>query len=1098
MANNNVYAASIFAKNPTAVWALDEDFYKTHDDAILSYTGTLGTVSGSGPYTATLTVPDTVLFQANMSLAATPGTGNFGSGTVTVVQVTSGTTLSISSTATMTSGTVTNIYYELALETLSGINLESAKGFRAKAYGTDNVNDGFYLATNEDADFDDLKANNYGVPLVFGANTATNIYPNKHYVNNEFSHYDPSIIVPGFGFLNSNGSQRSMTLEMWLKINSEAHYPVRIVGPISSDDGLYVNGPFLSLKIGSTIGSHYIDEWARPMLVSIFYTPTTCGVVINGETVISILPSSSDRQFPDLYTNGLSNDWIGFYAHDKVTPIQIDCISIYPYKVSEILSKVNFVKGQAVEYPQKKNKSYSDAPIEIDFQYAKNANSYTYPGVGGWGNGISKNMKASYTSLRYPDYALPDFHTQDTKKDITNWYSFNEYINTPISSISNGIITPTSTFFRLSDNDLTLEDEKSLDSESYLSFESIAQTGNSSRSFHAVLQMPENPRSETIAKLYDGSGRTFEILISSDTASSTPTYTLDYVFKINGSIEETVSSTSISPSDVFGVGIDFSGIKSNNQQSSNIQSFFINPSNIKMLFGGTELFTNSFSGKVFCVSFSDTDNHENVFSSLFSNGIFATSTLSSNNQTLSKKTSSYTLFASYTFNTLALDIATRGSFVDYVPLSTLAKSSINASGDSVQDIDAISFMLGAPNYTPSNSITKSFVRFRNIISDTTPTSVVSATNSLITPDPETFSLESYSVVDGDVVLIPDSVSSNLSNYGIEMTLEFEIPGIFRNPLSLSRMGVSSFVIDKNVNAKTPIGTRHGRDIFQVSLSNNLATQSYNTFVPYAIYKDSSPYMYMTSQSGIRNIGTLTGSNGIEIPINKFGVDNYIVSVMQMSVLQKDVFSDEEEIFRVNGHDEDRNPQTIVFYASKVDVNGYVATISAKYYDSATATYTACPDVSIHVNGIEYNDVAYGAIRTKEWAVLSVSFTNFMYFSNITTGNVQILGSLLVNGFSTYQLMPYQVGKSRLYRTWDQVSLSQWGDWDNLPDGLWKNVWIAGTVPVDGLPLENIYNSYFGSSIISPTTVGEQKIKFNATEKSFIIGSVSSQIVRKPL
>ena len=81
---------------------------------LVSTTGTIGTVSGSGPYTATITgmqTSSTAKLTAGVSrIKATSGTGNLGSGIVTVTSIVSGTSITISSTLSMTAGTITNMY----------------------------------------------------------------------------------------------------------------------------------------------------------------------------------------------------------------------------------------------------------------------------------------------------------------------------------------------------------------------------------------------------------------------------------------------------------------------------------------------------------------------------------------------------------------------------------------------------------------------------------------------------------------------------------------------------------------------------------------------------------------------------------------------------------------------------------------------------------------------------------------------------------------------------------------------------------------------------------------------------------------------------
>lgn len=103
---------------------------------VVSTTGTIGTVSGSGPFTATITgMSSTTGLIAGQTITATSGTGNFGSGTVRVATIVSNTSINISSTLTFTAGTVTNITGSAANDSTAdggGITLKGAtdKTFR--------------------------------------------------------------------------------------------------------------------------------------------------------------------------------------------------------------------------------------------------------------------------------------------------------------------------------------------------------------------------------------------------------------------------------------------------------------------------------------------------------------------------------------------------------------------------------------------------------------------------------------------------------------------------------------------------------------------------------------------------------------------------------------------------------------------------------------------------------------------------------------------------------------------------------------------------------------------------------------------------------
>jgi hypothetical protein len=96
----------------------------------VSTTGTIGTVSGAGPFTATITgMSATTNIVPGSIITATGGTGNFGAGTMSVVSIVSNTSITVSSTATFTAGTVTNILSGAATDATAnggGITLRGA------------------------------------------------------------------------------------------------------------------------------------------------------------------------------------------------------------------------------------------------------------------------------------------------------------------------------------------------------------------------------------------------------------------------------------------------------------------------------------------------------------------------------------------------------------------------------------------------------------------------------------------------------------------------------------------------------------------------------------------------------------------------------------------------------------------------------------------------------------------------------------------------------------------------------------------------------------------------------------------------------------
>ena len=81
------------------------------ESTLFSTTGTIGTVTGSGvAYAAPITnISSTTNLLVGQVITATTGTGSLGSGTVKVASITNVTAITVTSTASMTAGTITNL-----------------------------------------------------------------------------------------------------------------------------------------------------------------------------------------------------------------------------------------------------------------------------------------------------------------------------------------------------------------------------------------------------------------------------------------------------------------------------------------------------------------------------------------------------------------------------------------------------------------------------------------------------------------------------------------------------------------------------------------------------------------------------------------------------------------------------------------------------------------------------------------------------------------------------------------------------------------------------------------------------------------------------
>lgn len=286
--------------------------------------------------------------------------------------------------------------------------LQSLKGIPADQYGTlaDNA---YYVVRNNN-----LLSYNDGFPIIYGTNNSTKIESSD--VNL------PSLIFPGKGMLHEKGRNKQYTFEMWMKIDVSTSVAKKIIGPLDSNDGIYVKEEFLTLVVGNQIASHCVSEWYRPMLINLLFKEKNIVMLLNGEEVINIPFDRSTIQLSN------SEDWWGIYSYPSVKMFKVDCISIYPYIVPALLAKKRFVYGQAAPSIQSIDNTFKGTPTTIDFSTAEYSSNIIYPDFGRWDAGYFSNLNATKDYISVPNYQLPVINIGG--RNIDEWYNNNYIINT--------------------------------------------------------------------------------------------------------------------------------------------------------------------------------------------------------------------------------------------------------------------------------------------------------------------------------------------------------------------------------------------------------------------------------------------------------------------------------------------------------------------------------------------------------------------------------------------------------------------------------------------------------------------------------------------
>jgi hypothetical protein len=444
------------------------------------------------------------------------------------------------------------------------------KSLPAFPYGASGDN-AYYLSQ----DFR-LFAKNFGVPLVFGSSNVTkiteNLYNNVNY---------PSLIFPGYGFLNKRGTNNDYTIEMWIRVNSDTSKTKRIFGPISSTDGLYVDEAFLTLKIGNSVASHFVGDWFRPMLVHIRIVKGSASLVLNGEEVASLDISQETADFPNEFDNtGRSQDWLGFYAYEDISPIEIDTFSIYSYSMPTAITKRRWVWGQAVTSPEQTNSSINSITAFNDYSFANYAANYNYPDFANWKQAYFSNVNAESKSLSLPEYALPEFRL--ASKNVVELFD-------AIKEISADPLDKDDIFDR---EYITLFPNEDWDSDSdYIYFENFGLLNEAVKTVYGIFKTDGTETNKNLIKITNKiNNDNIKIFING--------ITVTYQTNVDGA-SSVIATKTINANEKFAVGLDIQKLLQS--QNSAIGRFFTDQSSLDMYVAGDGV--SKFKGQIYKVGF---------------------------------------------------------------------------------------------------------------------------------------------------------------------------------------------------------------------------------------------------------------------------------------------------------------------------------------------------------------------------------------------------------------------------------------------------------------------------------------------------------------
>lgn len=951
----------------------------------------------------------------------------------------------------------------------------------AVPYGISDKN-GYYVVGTKD-----LYAKNFGIPIVYGSSNVTKLYYNST---------GPSLVFPGYGFLNNRGKYNTYTAEMWVKINADSPEPHRIFGPAYSNDGLYVEGSFLTFVIGNKYASHYVGEWYRPMLINIIYIQNNISILLNGEQVINIPVIESELTFPNEFNGSVSQDWLCFYAHPDIYPLEIDSFALYSYAVPVEVAKRRWVWGQGVIAPEQTGSALNATTAFNDYTYSDYSVNYNYPDFGKWDQAFYNNVSTTTRTLELPNYTLPDLNFGT--KTLQNFYDDNKLVQNDPNGYKYFTFKPNSNW-------------NSIKSSAY--FSEYGFLAEPVESFYGLFSSSGSASNELLFRVENKITKEYFKAVINNT---TVTYSAKFV---GMSSEQTLGTKTIVANQRFLAGVNVPTLSA--KSITSVKRFFSNESILSIyLFGDGSV--NTFSGKIYSFNFDNKYNNRKLSAINYSDGFFDT-TLASANIVLSH-TANYTLEAFEKYGLYFLDVSVAGYWQDYMPLSYFAKYVTDFEGIKHYDLDMIQFNIDYPEpieiesveitgtwnyddlyiwfrqdttrtyqsldnssytgwanysemaaqttqysfYNTSDNYVRSYVTFQPVVDGANSSlldysNIVQArTNGIV----DTISLigewenSAYEVVDGSIIFPPEIDQNNeaidFNNYALVYHLDFNAKATLQNKIKIKNLQLASQVLERS--SFTEIGTKFAVPVYPFSklgTGYNFKGKNYSS-----TYKGTTPHLYMTRHSGwrIRKPSDDITERGISMPINIQEASNFDIKGIQMWIRYSDVQFPQSQT-RVFSLEHNDGVYDFYVLSDSSGQRGYI-------YGKDRISNSNLENLQYYINGIP---VAVPYLVNQEWAVLGIQFPENISFSN-DVGRLNLNGPFTYNNTSVYLVTNLERVQSVVYRSWEDVRQQIWSYWITRS---WEGVYVFSSSSFGILNFDDIYKKYVGTNriIIDDPTKG---------------------------
>ena len=420
-----------------------------------------------------------------------------------------------------------------------------------------------------------------------------------------------------------------------------------------------------------------------------------------------------------------------------------------------------------------------------------------------------------------------------------------------------------------------------------------------------------------------------------------------------------------------------------------------------------------------------------------------------------------------TNTSIALDVGASGYWENSIPLSYFGKYITQANGKLKYDLDLLQFNIDTPssvfskynetssNYQDSLS-TKVYVTLQNIIElgnvvYTQFTNVENIGMNRVLDLGEITSSEDtkYKINDGTIIYPPKDISG-FTNYYITVHIEVSSKGVNTENVKIKNMGFASLSFDEGqfYSINTPAEGKF------YPIVKNQDQYVYKRNIPVVINTESSPYLYLTGDSGIEVLPAIDENlvKGIAIPINNSLKNDQEVVGLQMFLMynESDLFTERKKIGKIFSSDDSYD---IILNPENDGKRAFLNIFNSN-------TGTEFTNAKFFLNGKAVNNIV---IEPLAWNYIAISLQENSITLNGVIGEIEIYSGVKVDNVASFMELNSIKQDLVIYDEWNLVDNFNWSNWSGSTT--WTEILNEDSLEVTILSLDakEIFNTYAGLS-----------------------------------